>query len=134
MTVSHPGRFPYASTSTADAERRRVALGNQGRAYGTTCIHENFCIRCSLLRIDPAQRPRLEEIRDNLLTRIPRQNAKAGPGKLYSRSPSRAIAATRTCSEGSRANRSRISFEDFLFITTRIRTVSSESDAKTFKI
>ena len=27
-------------------------------------------IRCSLLRIDPAQRPRLEEIRDNLLARM----------------------------------------------------------------
>ena len=51
-------------------QRRRVALGDCGRAYGTTCIHEHSCIRCSLLRIDPAQRPRLEEIRDNLLARI----------------------------------------------------------------
>ena len=51
-------------------QRRRVALGDCGRAYGTTCIHEHSCIRCSLLRIDPAQRPRLEEIRANLLARI----------------------------------------------------------------
>jgi hypothetical protein len=28
------------------------------------------CVRCSLLRPDPAQRARLEEIRDNLLARI----------------------------------------------------------------
>jgi integrase len=51
-------------------QRRRVALGDCGRAYGTTCIHEHSCIRCSLLRHDPAQRPRLEEIRANLHARI----------------------------------------------------------------
>ena len=28
------------------------------------------CLRCSLLRIDPLQRPRIIEIRDNLLARI----------------------------------------------------------------
>jgi hypothetical protein len=51
-------------------ERRRVALGDCGRAYGTSCIHEHSCIRCSLLRPDPAQRPRLAGIRDNLRDRI----------------------------------------------------------------
>jgi len=51
-------------------EHRRVALGDYGRAYATSCIHEHSCIRCPLLRIDPAQRSRLEEIRDNLLARI----------------------------------------------------------------
>jgi hypothetical protein len=51
-------------------ERRRVALGDCGRAYGTSCIHEHSCIRCSLLRPDPAQRPRLAGIRDNLQDRI----------------------------------------------------------------
>jgi integrase len=51
-------------------QRRRVALGDCGRAYSTPCIHEHSCIRCPLLRIDPAQRHRLEEIRDNLHARI----------------------------------------------------------------
>jgi Phage integrase family len=51
-------------------ERRKVALGDCGRAYGTSCIHEHSCVRCSLLRLDPAQRPRLQDIRDNLITRI----------------------------------------------------------------
>ena len=51
-------------------ERRRVALGDCGRAYGTGCVHEHSCIRCPLLRVDPAQRPRLEAIRDNLTARI----------------------------------------------------------------
>ena len=41
-------------------ERRRVALGDCGRAYATSCIHEHSCIRCPMLRIDPAQRHRLE--------------------------------------------------------------------------
>jgi hypothetical protein len=51
-------------------ERRKVALGDCGRAYGTSCIHEHSCVRCPLLRVDPAQRPRLAGIRDNLTTRI----------------------------------------------------------------
>ncbi len=51
-------------------ERRKLALGDCGRAYGTACIHEHSCVRCALLRIDPAQRGRLEDIRENLLARI----------------------------------------------------------------
>jgi len=51
-------------------ERRKLALGDCGRAYGTACIHEHSCVRCPLLRVDPAQRPRLAHIRDNLITRI----------------------------------------------------------------
>ena len=51
-------------------ERRRLALGDCGRAYGTSCIHEHSCVRCPLLRIDPGQRHRLLEIRDNLTARI----------------------------------------------------------------
>jgi integrase len=51
-------------------ERRKVSLGECGRAYGTNCQHEHSCVRCPLLRIDPAQRSRLIEIRDNLTTRI----------------------------------------------------------------
>ena len=51
-------------------ERRKLALGDCGRAYGTACIHEHSCLRCPLLRLDPAQRPQLVDIRDNLRTRI----------------------------------------------------------------
>lgn len=51
-------------------ERRRLALGDCGRAWGSACIHEHACTRCSLLRVDPAQKPRLEDIRGNLLARI----------------------------------------------------------------
>jgi integrase len=51
-------------------ERRKVALGDCGRAYATSCIHEHSCVRCPLLRVDPAQRQRLSGIRNNLLARI----------------------------------------------------------------
>jgi hypothetical protein len=51
-------------------ERRKVALGDCGRAYGTSCPHEHSCVRCPVLRIDPGQRPRLADIRDNLTARI----------------------------------------------------------------
>ncbi|MGI8448290.1 MAG: tyrosine-type recombinase/integrase [Streptosporangiaceae bacterium] len=51
-------------------QRRRLSLGDCGRAWGTTCIHEHACIRCPLLRVDPAQRPRLESIHQNLVTRL----------------------------------------------------------------
>ncbi len=43
-------------------KKRKVELGNCGRAYGTPCIHEHACIRCPVLRPDPAQRPRMEEL------------------------------------------------------------------------
>ncbi len=51
-------------------EHRKVAVGDCGRSYDTACIHEHACIRCPLLRPDPATRPRLAQIRDNLIDRI----------------------------------------------------------------
>jgi hypothetical protein len=51
-------------------ERRKVALGDCGRAYATPCIHEHSCLRCPLLRPDPDQRPRIITIRSNLGDRI----------------------------------------------------------------
>jgi Phage integrase family len=51
-------------------EHRKVAVGDCGRSYDTPCIHEHSCLRCPLLRPDPAARPRLEKIRDNLIARI----------------------------------------------------------------
>jgi hypothetical protein len=54
----------------AHFELRKVALGVCGRDYGTPCAHENACVRCPLLRVDPAQKPRLEEIHANLLNRL----------------------------------------------------------------
>ncbi|MFE4976016.1 hypothetical protein ACFRAR_28410 [Kitasatospora sp. NPDC056651] len=41
-----------------------------GRDYATPCQHENACVRCPLLRVDPAQMPRLQEIHANLVDRL----------------------------------------------------------------
>jgi integrase len=54
----------------AHFELRKVALGTCGRDYGTPCARENACVRCPLLRVDPAQLPRLETIHANLLDRL----------------------------------------------------------------
>ena len=51
-------------------EHRKVSLGTCGRSYATACIHEHSCLRCPLLRPDPAQRHRLLDVRENLLARI----------------------------------------------------------------
>ena len=60
-------------------ELRKVALGTCGRNCSTPCQHENACVRCPLLLVDPAQMPRLQEIHANLLDRL--QEAK-GQGWL----------------------------------------------------
>jgi hypothetical protein len=54
----------------AHFELRKVALGTCGRDYGTPCAHENACVRCPLLRVDPAEIPRLEAIHANLHDRL----------------------------------------------------------------
>jgi integrase-like protein len=51
-------------------ERRKVATGTCGRAFGTPCSHEHSCLRCAMHWPDPAQRSRIAEIRDNLTARI----------------------------------------------------------------
>ncbi|MEV6135225.1 site-specific integrase [Nocardia sp. NPDC051990] len=51
-------------------EKRKVSVATCARAFSTPYIHEHACVRCSLLRPEPAQRARLEEIRDNFEARI----------------------------------------------------------------
>ncbi|WP_257153620.1 site-specific integrase [Streptomyces lunaelactis] len=38
-------------------ERRKLALGDCGRAYGTDCIHEHACVRCPVLIVGPTESP-----------------------------------------------------------------------------
>ncbi|MFV8141829.1 tyrosine-type recombinase/integrase [Mycolicibacterium senegalense] len=49
---------------------RRVELGSCARPYGSSCEHEHACIRCPVLRVDPAQLDRLEAIAASLKERI----------------------------------------------------------------
>ena len=58
----------------------------------TPCIHEHSCIRCPLLRIDPAQRHRLEEIRDNLHARIAEAEREGWTGEAEGLKVSLAVA------------------------------------------
>ncbi|MFI5741347.1 tyrosine-type recombinase/integrase [Streptomyces anulatus] len=51
-------------------ERRKLALGDCGRAYGTDCVHEHACIRCPVLIVKSDERARLVDIRQNLTDRI----------------------------------------------------------------
>jgi integrase len=51
-------------------EKRKLELGTCGRPYGTPCQHEHACIRCPMLRPEPAARGRLAEITKNLADRI----------------------------------------------------------------
>ena len=65
-----PTLKPLDETAGAVLDRRSGAeLGSCSRGYGTPCIHEHACIRCPMLRPDPAQRRRLESIRANLVER-----------------------------------------------------------------
>jgi hypothetical protein len=50
-------------------DKRKVELGNCGRPYGSPCDHEHSCIRCPMLRIDPAMIGRLTEIETDLISR-----------------------------------------------------------------
>ncbi len=63
-------------------ERRKVSAGLCGRAFATPCIHEHACIRCPMLWPDPAQRPRITEIRDNLIARISEAECEGWLGEI----------------------------------------------------
>ncbi len=79
-------------------ERRKLALGTCGRSYATPCIHEHACVRCPLLRPDPAQRSRLLEIGDNLRARIDEARREGWLGEMSGLEIS-LVAATRKLEE-----------------------------------
>ena len=62
--------------------KRKVELGTCGRAYGTPCQHEHACVRCPMLRPDPAQQHRLEEIITNLGDRLTEANQRGWFGEI----------------------------------------------------
>ncbi|MGW1520741.1 tyrosine-type recombinase/integrase [Streptomyces sp. NPDC002287] len=73
-------------------ERRKLALGDCGRAYGTDCIHEHACVRCPVLIVAPDEKPRLGEIRDNLKDRIAEAEREGWLGEVEGLSTSLAAA------------------------------------------
>ncbi|MFI9586331.1 hypothetical protein ACIHCQ_31845 [Streptomyces sp. NPDC052236] len=73
-------------------ERRKLALGDCGRAYGTDCAHEHACARCPDLIVDFTEKQRLIEIRDNLTERIEEAEREGWLGDVEGLSVSRAAA------------------------------------------
>ena len=63
-------------------ERRKVSIGTCGRSFGSPCIHEHACVRCSMLWPDPSQQHRLVEIRDNLIARIAEARTEGWLGEI----------------------------------------------------
>lgn len=63
-------------------QRRKVELGDCGRGYGAPCQHEHACIRCPMLRPDPAQRSRLEEILARLHQRLTEARERGWLGEI----------------------------------------------------
>jgi hypothetical protein len=76
----------------AHFELRKVALGTCGRDHGTPCAHENACVRCPLLRVDPAQTPRLESIHANLANRLEEAKEQGWLGEVAAIETTRAAA------------------------------------------
>lgn len=46
--------------------KRKIALGDCHRPYGSDCVHEHACVRCDFLQVDPGQVSRLDDIRQSL--------------------------------------------------------------------
>lgn len=72
--------------------QRKLELGTCGRAYGTGCQHEHACIRCPMLRPDPAQHQRLQQIIDSLDGRIAEASNRGWLGEVDGLRTSRAAA------------------------------------------
>jgi site-specific recombinase XerD len=77
---------PASDTEWAEFEahfdKRKVELGNCGRPYGTPCIHEHSCLRCSMLHVNPAMLPRLDTIEDDLMQRRDRASQEGWLGEI----------------------------------------------------
>lgn len=71
---------------------RKVELGDCGRPYGSGCQHEHACVRCPMLRVDPRQKPRLQEIIANLTDRINEARGNGWLGEVEGLKTSRAAA------------------------------------------
>ncbi|MFI8985067.1 tyrosine-type recombinase/integrase [Streptomyces antimycoticus] len=86
-------------------ERRKLALGECGRAYGTDCAHEHACVRCPVLIVGSNERPRLEEIRDNLRGRIAEAEREGWLGEVEGLSASLSAAEAKIAALDSRQQR-----------------------------
>ncbi|MFJ5820273.1 tyrosine-type recombinase/integrase [Streptomyces sp. NPDC093108] len=110
-------------------ERRKLALGECGRAYGTDCAHEHACVRCPVLIVDFTDKPRLVEIRENLTARIEEAEREGWGGEVEGLSTSRAAAEEQIAQLDARLDRKESPV--FLGIPSFEQIVARGSDVKT---
>ncbi|MGW4124872.1 tyrosine-type recombinase/integrase [Nocardia sp. NPDC004711] len=79
-------------------ELRKLELGTCARPYGSPCRHEQWCIRCPSLQLDPRARPRLTEIIANLGDRITEAKTNGWTGEVEGLRVSVNAAATKLAS------------------------------------
>jgi hypothetical protein len=63
-------------------DQRKVELGGCARPYGTLCQHEQACLRCPMININPKMLPRLDEIEDDLQARRSRAGDEGWLGEI----------------------------------------------------
>lgn len=62
--------------------KRKIAIGDCMRAYGTNCVHEYACEQCKLARPDPGAQARLERTRDGLLEQLDEARQRGWLGEI----------------------------------------------------
>ena len=62
-------------------DKRKVELGTCGRPYGTPCQHENSCIRCPVLQVDPRMLARSTKSKPTSSTAGRKPKQKAGTAR-----------------------------------------------------
>lgn len=100
-------RPPIRVPTLHGAEKLRTAgkwPSEPGRDHGTPCQHENACVRCPLLWVDPAQLARLEEFHANLVGRLQEAKDEGWLGEVAAIETTMAAAAQKL--EAMRAARS----------------------------
>lgn len=108
-------------------ERRKLALGDCGRAYGTDCAHEHACVRCPVLIVEAEDRGRLEQIRQNLSDRIAEAQVEGWLGEVEGLSVSLAAAEEKIAQLDARLARQRSPV--FLGVPTLSQMTARTSDS-----
>ncbi|MBK5222840.1 MAG: site-specific integrase [Acidimicrobiia bacterium] len=62
--------------------KRKIAIGDCMRAYGTNCTHEYACEQCHLARPDPGARDRLQRTRQGLVDQLDEARQRAWLGEM----------------------------------------------------
>ncbi|MFG3137092.1 site-specific integrase [Streptomyces sp. NPDC048211] len=114
-------------------ELRKVALGVCARDFGIPCVHEHACIRCPVLRPDPAQMPRLQVIHANLGDRLREAKEQGWLGEVAAIEASLAAAEHKLAAMRDLATRHttvHLSMPDFRSVVARVDSERPNEGAK----